>query len=91
MKREHEVGAARHGSRRYADPVTYMIPREAWPGRRAEVCREIQAPEEGTDRLRERETEPSGLLDRVEALLAQGGDIRLEGEDLVVIGLVSEA
>jgi hypothetical protein len=42
------------GSRRYADPESYLIPREAWPGLRAEVCREIQAPEEGSDRLRER-------------------------------------
>ena len=78
------------GSRRYADPETYLIPREAWPGLRAEVCREIQAPEDGTDRLREREQELSGLLDRVEALLAKGGDVRMEGDDLVVSPLEAE-
>ena len=44
-------------SRRYADPETYLIPRERWPGLRAEVCRQLQAPEDGTDRLREREAE----------------------------------
>ena len=79
------------GSRRYADPETYLIPREEWPGLRAEVCREIQAPEDGTDRLREREQELSGLLDRVEALLAKGGDVRMEGDDLVVSPLEAEA
>ena len=78
------------GSRRYADPETYLIPREAWPGLRAEVCRELQAPEDGTDRLREREEELSGLLDRVEALLAKGGDVRMEGDDLVVSPLEAE-
>ena len=78
------------GSRRYADPETYLVPREDWPGLRAEVCREIQAPEDGTDRLREREQELSGLLDRVEALLARGGDVRMEGNDLVVSPLEAE-
>ena len=78
------------GSRRYADPQTYLIPREGWPGLRTEVCREIQAPEDGTDRLREREQELSGLLDRVEALLAKGGDVRMEGNDLVVSPLEAE-
>ncbi|WP_145279696.1 DUF4158 domain-containing protein [Tautonia plasticadhaerens] len=78
------------GSRRYADPQTYLIPREEWPGLRTEVCREIQAPEDGTDRLREREQELSGLLDRVEALLAKGGDVRMEGNDLVVSPLEAE-
>jgi hypothetical protein len=77
-------------SRRYADPQTYLIPREVWPGLPAEVCREIQAPEDGTVRLRERETELSGLLDRVEASLAQGSDIRMEGNDLVVSHLEGE-
>src|SRR5213078_3085899 len=70
------------GSRRYADPQTYLIPREAWPGLRAEVCREIQAPEDGIDRLCEREKELSGLLDRVEAVLAQGGKVHMEGNNL---------
>jgi TnpA family transposase len=78
------------GSRRYADPQTYLIPRDQWPDLRAEVCREIQAPEDGTNRLRDRESELSGLLDRVEGLLAQGGDVRMEGNDLVVSPLEAE-
>jgi hypothetical protein len=44
----------------------------------------IQAPEDGTGRLCEREKELNGLLDRVEALIADGGDVRMEGDDLVV-------
>jgi hypothetical protein len=37
-----------------------------------------------TGRLCEREKELNGLLDRVEALIADGGDVRMEGDDLVV-------
>src|SRR5262249_14341316 len=43
------------GSRRDADPQTYLIPRAQWAELRAEVCRELQAPEEGAQRLRARE------------------------------------
>ena len=50
----------------------------------------VQAPEDGTDRLREREQELSALLDRVEALLAKGGGVRMEGNDLVVSPLEAE-
>jgi hypothetical protein len=34
--------------------------------------------------------EDSGLLDRVEGLLAQGGDVRMEGNELVVSPLEAE-
>jgi TnpA family transposase len=72
------------GSRRYADSETYLIPRQTWPGLRAEVSREVQAPVDGADRLRDHEKELDGLLDRVEVLLAKGGDVRMEGDALVV-------
>ena len=41
-------------------------------------------------RLREREEELNGLLDRVEVLLAKGGDVRMEGDALVVSPLEAE-
>jgi TnpA family transposase len=78
------------GSRRYADPETYLIPRDQWPDLRAEVCREVQTPEDGPYRMRECEKELNGLLDRVEALLAKGGGIRTDGKDLVVSPLEAE-
>ena len=78
------------GSRRYADPETYLIPREVWPSLRAEVSREVQVPVDGTDRLRERGEELDGLLDRVEVLLARGEDVRMDGDALVVSPLEAE-
>ena len=60
------------------------------PDIRAEACREIQVPEDGTERLRERESELSGLLDRVEALLHQGRRRPYGGQRLVVSPLEAE-
>jgi hypothetical protein len=42
------------------------------------------------NRLRDREDELNGLLDRVEVLLAKGGDVRTEGDALVVSPLEAE-
>ena len=79
------------GSRRYADPESYLIPRDRWIRLRAEVCRQLQASADGNDRLREREQELGELLDRVDALLAEGGSVRMDGNDLVVSPLEAEA
>ena len=50
-------------SRRYADPETYLIPKDRWPGLRGEVCRQLQVSDEGTVRLTQREAELEALLD----------------------------
>jgi hypothetical protein len=54
------------------------------------VSREIQAPVDGTDCLRDREDELNRLLDRVEVLLAKGGDAQMECDALVVSPLEAE-
>jgi hypothetical protein len=54
-------------SRRFADPETYLIPREHWPQVRRDICRAVQLPEEGAIRLEQRRTaleEELALLDR---------------------------
>lgn len=38
-------------SRRYANPETYLIPKDSWSELRPEVCRQIEAPQDGTIRL----------------------------------------
>jgi Domain of unknown function (DUF4158) len=43
-------------SRRFADPETYLIPREHWPQVRRDICRSVQLPEEGATRLQQRRT-----------------------------------
>jgi len=72
------------GSRRYADPETYLIPRAEWPAKRTEACRLIGAPESGADRLRERQVELESILARLDRGLPQNDYVRLVGDDLTV-------
>lgn len=79
------------GSRRYADPETYLIPIARWPALRAEVCRQLGMPEAVDARLLEREAELGQRLTPVEALLARrDGAVRLEDGALVLTPLVAE-
>jgi TnpA family transposase len=55
-------------ARRYADPNTYLIPRQAWPEHRQEVIRLTFTPPAGEARLQEREAELQVLVERVERL-----------------------
>jgi hypothetical protein len=78
------------GSRRYADPATYLIPRERWPRLRAEACRLIGAPEDGTGRLAERQAELAGLLARLDGGLPRNDHLRLVGEELTISRIRAE-
>jgi uncharacterized protein DUF4158/Tn3 transposase DDE domain-containing protein len=71
-------------SRRYANPDTYLIPIDRWPALRAEVCRQLQLPAEGTTRLAARAAELEALLPRIDQLLAHDGSVRMEQGHLVV-------
>jgi TnpA family transposase len=71
-------------SRRYADPQTYLIPRERWGELRTEVCRQLRAPASGAERLSEREDELNSLLARLAATLPQDPQVRIEEGALVV-------
>ena len=66
-------------ARRYADPNTYLIPRQAWPEQRQEVIRLTFTPPMGEARLQEREAELQALAARVESLHADK-DSRLRQE-----------
>jgi TnpA family transposase len=77
-------------SRRYADPETYLIPKDRWPALRGEACRQLQAPEDGDSRLKRREAELEELLDRVAPLLGGETGIRVEDGDLIVTPLEAE-
>src|SRR5207302_3623287 len=54
------------GSRRYANPETYLIPREQWRARRAEACRLTGTPENGVQRLRQRQADLEAILVRLD-------------------------
>lgn len=58
------------GSRRYADPASYLIALEAWPAQRAEVMELTEMPATFAERLTAIDEEMSRYLDDLEALLA---------------------
>src|SRR5215831_4015627 len=53
-------------SRRYADPETYLIPKDRWPALRPEVCQQVHAPEHGVVRLEECRRELVELFSHVD-------------------------
>jgi hypothetical protein len=77
-------------SRRYANPETYLIPQSRWPELRAEVCRQIAAPPDGTVRLKEREIELEELLQKVDNLRSFGDKVRIDNGKLVLSPLEAE-
>ena len=78
------------GSRRYANPTSYLIPKDRWPELRPEVCQQVQFPEDSVVHLQEREGELEELLGRVDRMLAHDGKVRLEHGALVIAPLKAE-
>jgi TnpA family transposase len=81
------------GSRRYAHPETYLIPKASWPALRPEICQQLRAPENGAVRLEERGRELTELLPRVHRLVARNGkagEVRMEKGRVVVPPLEGE-
>ena len=71
-------------SHRYAALNSYLIPADEWERVRPERCAQLGLPPVTTDRLTERLQELEDLLGPMQTLLAAGGDVRLEGGELVV-------
>lgn len=73
------------GSRRYADPETYLIPTKQWPNMRAEVAQQLRLAQPFEVRLSEREAQLSIQLSRMDELLANGQNaVRIEGDALIL-------
>jgi TnpA family transposase len=77
-------------SRRYANPETYLIPRERWPSLRPEVCQQLQLPTAGETRLDARAAELEALLGHVDQMLARNARVRIEAGELIVSPLEAE-
>jgi hypothetical protein len=80
-------------SRRYANPETYLIPKDRWPALRPDICQQLHAPEDGAVRLEQRGRELAEILPRVDRLVARNGQIgtvRLEKGHVVVPPLDAE-
>lgn len=73
------------GSRRYADPETYLLDRTTWANRREDYCRAVEHPRSGRDRLIQLGSELDDELASFAAMLERGdGPVRLDDDRLVV-------
>lgn len=72
-------------SRRYTNPDSYLIPPGDWPGKRPEVIRQTETPQDGRIRLEEREAELTTAMAEVERLLSRkNSHVRVEENKLVL-------
>src|SRR5271165_6281486 len=74
------------GSRRYANPMAYLIPPEAWPARRAEFCRLVDVSADASAALDRKKVDLDEALGGVNEVLADGtSPIRLDDDGNLVI------
>ncbi len=78
------------GSRRYANPETYLIPPDRWPALRDEVVTLVGVPRAGEDRLAACEAELTAGLRLLAPVLNQGNGVRIADGALVVRRLSAE-
>ncbi len=77
-------------SRRYADPESYLIPKEQWLLMREEECKALDLPLDGAERIKERRLELKALLAELDNKVSTEDGVRLEGNRLVVSRLKAE-
>lgn len=78
------------GSRRYANPETYLIPSDQWAVMRTATCRLVQVPESGIERLRECQQELEARLSQFDKGLPANSQVRIEKGELIVSPLRAE-
>jgi len=80
------------GARRYANPIAYLIPQDAWAGQREEFCRLSGIAAEPATAVTQVETELDAAISELDGVLAGGeGPVRLDEDgDLVIAPLSAE-
>lgn len=78
------------GSRRYADPESYLMPVAEWRRRRIEISAMLAAPIDGAQRLQEHERMLTERITRMDGVLARQEKVRLEDGELIISPLQAE-
>jgi TnpA family transposase len=81
------------GSRRYADPASFLLTPEAWAPQRTEFCTLVGKPAAAADALAQADDELHTALGELETLLAKGttGQVRLTDDgELIIPPLTAE-
>ncbi len=72
-------------SRRYANPESYLIPKEKWPSLRPEVCQILQLPKNGKERLQQQREELDYQLEKFHQTINKNEQVRLDENDELII------
>ena len=89
-------GALRSGdvwvnhSRRYADPESYLIPKELWPSMRQDACRILGLPESPEQHLKLKQDELETLYRELDEKIGQGDGVTIENNRLSLTRLSAE-
>jgi len=79
------------GSRRYANPETYLIPTVQWAQIRTEVCQMVGMPETGAQRLKTLTAQLDSELVKFTQTLKDNSHVRIEDEQLILSPLEAES
>lgn len=79
------------GSRRYANPQTYLIPTEQWAQIRTEVCQMLGMPETGDQRLKVLTAQLDSELVKFTQTVQTHTQVRIEDERLILSPLEAES
>jgi TnpA family transposase len=79
------------GSRRYANPETYLIPQAQWTAIRTEICQTLGIPEVGAQRLSALTTELNHELVKFTKTIKTNPRVRIEHQQLVLSPLEAES
>jgi hypothetical protein len=71
------------GSRRYADPQSYLIPKSNWPSLRQEVSISTGIPSDGAEHLAGCRAEMEASLVRLRSAVSRGASVQIQAEKLV--------
>jgi TnpA family transposase len=72
------------GSRRYADPKTYLIPKQKWQDFQAETYSMLALPEKGIRQLKDLGVQLDEELEKFSITLQGNANVRIEEERLVI-------
>lgn len=75
------------GSRRYANPMSHLIPHQPWDLQRGEFCQLVSKPADGPRAVKRAAEELDTALGELEAVLVDGsGSVRLDDTGELVVG-----
>jgi len=79
-----------HRSRRYADPESYLIPKELWPSMKKEACRMLGLPLTAREKLRLQQQELETIYKELDEKIEKQEGVKIENGRLSIDRLKAE-